>query len=207
MQEIIHISWVILIFLVILKWCHSQTAHLSSVQVCRRLHRRSQIEPSDSKAKNNEFVGAPFRRVQLLHSNERLEKLDLTSSSSTPGAKMKAEEEGGERHDPGSVVRTKLKVRYFPCPFSQAVKARWPSLSGSRHHSGTVESSGSARRGTAAEEEMAAPELDLQCVVSSAKEGETAGVQVQAYEGLSKSAAADTLHPPSRPDKVCWKCG
>lgn len=55
--------------------------------------RRSQIEPSDSKAKKNESVGAPFRRGPLLHTNERLEKLDLTSSSSTPWAKMKAEEE------------------------------------------------------------------------------------------------------------------
>lgn len=50
--------------------------------------RRSQIEPSDGNAQKNESVGAPFRRVQLLHTNERLEKLDLTSSSSTPGAKM-----------------------------------------------------------------------------------------------------------------------
>lgn len=42
----------------------------------------------------------------------------------------------------------------------------------------------------------------LQCVVSSAKEGETGDIQVQIYEGVSKSAAADTLHPPFRPAKV-----
>lgn len=55
--------------------------------------RRSQSEPSDGSAKQNELVGAPFRRTQSLHTNERLEKLDLTSSSSSLRAKLKAEEE------------------------------------------------------------------------------------------------------------------
>lgn len=55
--------------------------------------RRSQSEPSGKGATQNELFGAPFRRIQSLHTAERLEKLDLTSSSSSLRAKMKAEEE------------------------------------------------------------------------------------------------------------------
>lgn len=42
---------------------------------------------------------------------------------------------------------------------------------------------------------MAAPELDLQCVASSAEEAKTTAVQVQIYEGAPESIqgkAADT---------------
>lgn len=53
--------------------------------------RRSQSEPSDKGAKQNALFGAPFRRAQSLYTNERLEILDLTTSSSSLRAKMKAE--------------------------------------------------------------------------------------------------------------------
>lgn len=56
-----------------------------------------------------------------------------------------------------------------------------------RLHPGTGDLSGAARRGTAGEEEMAAPELDLQCVASSAEEGKTTPVQVQIHEGAPES--------------------
>lgn len=54
--------------------------------------RRSQSEPSDPGATRQRRFGAPLRRAQSLHTTERLEKLDLTFSSSLR-AKMKAEEE------------------------------------------------------------------------------------------------------------------
>ena len=54
--------------------------------------RRSQSEPSDKGPEGNRLFGATFRRAQSLHTNERLEKLDLTSSSFSLRAKMKVVE-------------------------------------------------------------------------------------------------------------------
>lgn len=76
--------------------------------------RRSRSEP----------VGALFRRVQILHTRERLEKLDLTSSSSALRAKMKAEEEEvKEMTRPSLGLQNYAKVGLFPGRLSQAVES------------------------------------------------------------------------------------
>lgn len=133
----------------------------------------------------SEAVGAPFRRVQILHTNERLEKLDLTSSSSALRAKMKAEEdEVKEMTRPLLGLQNYLKVGLFLIDSHRLSKHKVdPPCLHPRLLSGAREFSGSARRGPASEEEVAAPELDLQCVASSAEEREATGVQVQNYEG------------------------
>lgn len=73
-----------------------------------------------------------------------------------------------------------------------------------RPRPGTGGPSGSARRGTAAEEEMAAPELDVQCVASSAEEGETAPVQVQAGEGAPEHIQGKAADPSSPDEEVAF---
>lgn len=177
------------------KCCHSHGTlclHTAGMQITTGI-RRSQSEP----------VSAPFRRVQILHTKERLEKLDLTSSSSALGAEMKAEEEQvKEMTRPLLGLQNYAKVGLFLDDSHRPSKHNVdpPCLL----HSGAGEFSGSARRGTAAEEEVALPELDLQCVASSAEEREATGVQVQNYEGAPDIQGKASSYPPIRPNSVCW---